>query len=130
MAQPVEKAATVIFPEQAALIPAQEIPKLQKEALQGSSEAAHRLATYYETIKLQLDEAIYWNQIRVENGDTDARYDLGACLIAMSDPASRIRGRYWLMQLQSNGPPKLVKAAGSMLESLDEKEKYEKMNKH
>lgn len=113
----------VIFPEQAAVISESDIPKFQRDALEGSSDAAHRLATYYGMIKFDFKQQIYWTEIRFEDGDRDARYDLGAYLADDDNPLSRVRARYWLKQVQKDGPPKLVELAGYVLQGLDEREK-------
>jgi TPR repeat protein len=115
---------TVIFPEQAAVIPPGEIAGLQAQALDGSVQAAHRLADYYERIRMDFAAAIFWTRIRVENGDRDARYDLGAYMVVDNDPAVRRRGVYWLHAVEKDGPPALAADARSALQSMAEREKY------
>jgi|ERR1700733_3185228 hypothetical protein len=115
----------VIFPEQAAVLSDSEVTTLRMEAMKGDAESAHRLATYYAMIKLDVKKAIYWQQIRVENGDRDARFDLGAALAADTDRLNRIRARYWFKQIESDSTPRLIDMAKYALESLNDKEKYE-----
>ena len=112
----------VIFPEQASVIPPAEIPGLKTQALDGSVQAAHRLADYYERIRMDFKAAIYWTQIRVENGDRAARYDLGAYMVADDDPQLRRRGVYWLHQVEKDGPR--AADARSALQSMVEREDY------
>jgi|SRR5579885_483371 len=120
------KKSQVIFPEQSAVISPASLPELERQAMAGSSEAAHRLATYYAMIKLDNQKATFWTEIRVENGDQNARYDLGARLAVEDDQLSKIRARYWLNQVISDGPPELVDLAKSALQSLDDRERYRK----
>jgi TPR repeat protein len=112
----------VIFPEQGAVLAPSDIPKLEKEALLGSAVAAHKLATYFGVILLNNKQAIYWTQIRMENGDRDARYDLGAFLSSEHDKASRIRARYWLEAVSKDGSPDLADLARHVLVDLDNAE--------
>jgi TPR repeat protein len=120
----------VIFPEQEAVLDPAAIPALEREAMGGSIDAAHRLATYYETIKLDNKRGIFWTQIRVENGDRNARYDLGAYLAVDEDPLNKSRARYWLKQVESDGNPELVDLVKSVLRDMDDRERYEKSIKH
>ncbi|MBV8800866.1 MAG: hypothetical protein JOY77_12265 [Alphaproteobacteria bacterium] len=120
----------VIFPEQGAVLDPASIPVLEREAMGGSIEAAHRLATYYGMIKLDNKRRIFWSQIRVENGDRDARYDLGAELAVDDDPLSIARARYWLKQVESDGPPELAKLSKSVFRDMDDRERYKKASKH
>ena len=117
----------VIFPEQGAVLSQSQIAELGKEAMNGSPEAAHRLAAYYALIKLDNKTTIFWTQIRVEDGDRDARYDLGAYLAVDKDPLSRLRARYWLKQVEHDGPPDLARNAQFALKSLDDQEKLENL---
>ncbi|HZS56669.1 MAG TPA: hypothetical protein VFA65_19845, partial [Bryobacteraceae bacterium] len=120
------KKSQIIFPEQGAVIGPASLPELERQAMAGSREAAHRLATYYAMIKLDNPKATFWTEIRVENGDKNARYDLGARLAVEDDQLSKIRARYWLNQVISDGPPELVDLAKSALQSLDDRERYRK----
>lgn len=119
----------VLFPEQAAVLSEKQISVLKPEAMNGSVEAAHRLATYYAMIKLDDQSAVYWEQIRVEDGDRNARYDLGARLAAEPDPLSHIRARFWLTQVEKDGPAELSDMARHALTSLSDKEQYELKNR-
>ena len=120
----------VIFPEQEAVLDPVAIPVLEREAMGGSVDAAHRLATYYEMIKLDNKRGIFWTQIRVENGDSNARYDLGAYLAVDEDPLNKSRARYWLKQVESDGNPELADLAKSALRDMDDRDRYEKTRKH
>jgi|ERR1700733_2535806 len=116
----------VIFPEQAAVLTPREILQCEKDAMAGNADSAHKLATYFAMIKLDNKMAIYWQEIRLEDGDRDARYDLGAALSVDSDPLNRLRARYWLEQTVRDGPPKLADLAKFALESLDDREELER----
>src|SRR4051794_35247331 len=120
----------VIFPEQEAVLDPATIPTLEREAMGGSADAAHRLATYYEMIKLDNKRGIFWTQIRVENGDRNARYDLGAYLAVDDDPLNKSRARYWLKQVETDGSPDMVDLAKSALRDMDDRDRYEKARKH
>lgn len=120
----------VIFPEHGAVLDPASIPVLEREAMGGSAEAAHRLATYYSMIKLDNKQAIFWTQIRVENGDRNARYDLGARLAVDTDPLSRSRARYWLTQVESDGPPEIADLAKSVLRDMNDRERSDKTTGH
>jgi hypothetical protein len=128
LAQPSAKEG-VIFPEQRAVLSTDEIARFKEQAMAGSAEAAHRLATHFALIRLDFRSEIYWQQVRVENGDRDARYDLGFALANDSDPLNRIRGRYWLEQVIRDGPPRLVELARDALDDLNDQNKMSKPNK-
>jgi hypothetical protein len=81
-------------------------------------------------IKLDNKRRIFWTQIRVENGDRNARYDLGAYLAVDDDPLNRARARYWLVKVELDGPPEMADLAKHALRDLDDRERYEKTSKH
>ena len=124
-----EQEAHITFPEQKAVIDPAQIPILEREALQGSSDAAHKLATYSSVIRLDSKAAIYWSEIRVENGDRNARYDLGTMLSSDDNPLSHLRARFWLKQVEMDAPPELRDLAKYALKSLDDREEYERARK-
>jgi TPR repeat protein len=119
-----------IFPEQAAVIAGADIPILEKAAVMGSAEAAHKLATYYAMIRFDFRKAEYWTEIRVENGDRNARYDLGIYLSDDDDLLSHDRARFWLNQVVADGPPDLSKLAKDTLEGIDERDRKAMSQQH
>lgn len=121
---------TVIFPEQEAVLSPFEIPKLKNEALSGSADAAHRLATYYGMILLDNTQRVFWTRIRVENGDRNARYDLGAFLAVEPDADSQTRARYWLNAVIKDSPPALAEDAKSILTDMDEADERARKANH
>lgn len=89
-----------IFPERV-----DQLPKLEEEALTGSTSAALGLAHWYF---LGRDDAKreYWTRIAAENGSTSGKHNLGM-IYAAKEPTklNRIRARFWLKQAIKCGSP-------------------------
>lgn len=96
-------------------IPDDQIRSLQEEALSGSGETAHRLASFYFYVKLDKMSGMRWATIAAENGFPLAMSSLGARLmIDQKNPDSAIRAKFWLERARSAGEP----TAQSLLDEL------------
>lgn len=80
---------------QAFVIPPNEIPSLQRDALRGSGEAAYKLAQFYDFVVLDTQEGLRWKIIAAENGHANGMYALGLTLKNRPDEQSKERARYW-----------------------------------
>lgn len=94
--------------------------QLEKAALAGDAKAAQRLGSYHLLFSPTAPEAAYWLAIAVENGATDAMYNLGVALTITRDEAKKIRGVYWLRRAMSESSPELARYAASRLKELGE----------
>lgn len=104
-------------------IPETEIPAVKKQAMEGSSEAAARLARFYGA-KEDLKAQIFWLTIAVENGDLEQELHLARALRRdHTDPLSAIRARYWYGVIINHGSPELSALAKGELFAW---EKYRK----
>lgn len=92
-----------------------QIAALEGQALDGSGDAAAKLAKYYSMVALQYDEAIFWYQIGAENGSIEAMYGFWSMGHAGNDPKERRRGLFWLRKAASLGD----KASVEALKDLD-----------
>jgi TPR repeat protein len=98
-------------------VKAGDLPALREEALQGRPDAAHRLALYYNFIRLDLEESYFWTTVAAENGDARSQNTLGDMLIDESfaplrgkfykeystEESRRIRAIYWFKKAAENG---------------------------
>ena len=91
-----------------------EILQLEREALNGSGEAALRLCLYYEIRKEDLEETMYWECIAAENGHVVSQYNYAIHLLNenyikayYTDPKminrAKIRARFWLKKAAEQG---------------------------
>jgi len=80
-----------------------ELPKLEKEALLGSPEAAFKLYQYYSFSKLDNEKSIYWITIASENGHDIAQHTLAYMLMNDSENNNRIRAKFWAKKSANNG---------------------------
>lgn len=110
----------VIRPMQGVVVPAAEYPEVERQALDGSAEAARRLTTMY-LIAGQLAEAIFWGSIAAENGSQVGAYNLGHILAESPDPRQRRRGRFWLERSVTAGG-EIGRDAALELEQLKQRE--------
>jgi hypothetical protein len=86
---------------QSLFIPDSEIPPLEKKALEGSGQAAEKLAEYYNFFPVRSpsdDPTIYWYTVAAENGNCSATHWLGDLLSYSADPRDKIRARFWEQQ--------------------------------
>ncbi|HXH11320.1 MAG TPA: hypothetical protein VNP04_16355 [Alphaproteobacteria bacterium] len=98
------------------IIPEAELPSLKHEALKGSPDAAFRLSLYYESVRLDFKEGLFWTQIAAENGHPSGQYNYGFRLRNDPDPRNRLRARFWLERAAENG----VSLAVDLLKELSE----------
>lgn len=120
MDNPESLETTAVYGNQDLEISKNELPKLEDDALRGSSDAAHRLSLFYDMVKMDSKEATYWAQIEAENGSPRGQYTYAFHLYKDSDPKKRIRARYWLELALKNGEPH----AASLLKEMDEDDKH------
>lgn len=85
------------------IIPEAELASLEHEALQGSPDAAFRLHRYYQSVRLDFKEGLFWAQIAAENGHPVGQYNLGFILRNDPDPRNRLRARFCLDRAADNG---------------------------
>jgi len=97
-----------------------ELVKLERDAVDGSPEAALSLGRSYALNNGPSDEALHWLSIAVENGSKDAMYDLGVYLALRSDPLYKERAKYWLKRVIREGSPDDQANAKTHLEYIDE----------
>lgn len=93
----------------------EDLPKIKKEALLGSSEAAFKLFNYYELYLYDVEQMMYWLTIAAENGHVYAQYHLAFFLNKISTPESKFRAKFWAKKAQKNG----VKEAKELLQELE-----------
>lgn len=101
---------------------ADEVARLEDQALQGSADAALKLARNSSSLGNQADR-VHWLMIGVENGDAAMRFDLARALSQGGDDSSKIRARYWYERIIADGPPDQSALAKRELESWDWYEK-------
>lgn len=92
-----------------------DLPQLQHDALRGSPDAAHRLFLFFEAVKIDLPEAMYWASIAAENGHPGGQYTYGYLLlhephlaaIHITSPEHKARAReraiFWLEKAAAQG---------------------------
>lgn len=85
------------------IIPADDLPKMRKEALLGSADSAQRLHKFFDFVVLDHSQALYWLQISAENGGAISQYNWGKELINRGDEQNRLRGIYWLRLAAGQG---------------------------
>lgn len=100
-----------------------EIHDLGAEALTGNGEAAYRLAQFYNFVRLNRTEALYWMAIAAENGLPVGIYGFGFMLRTSTSERDRIRARYWLEKARSIGVEPVSSLANSLLKEMDAKGK-------
>jgi TPR repeat protein len=93
------------------IIPHADLDGLKRMALQGSADAALRLANYHQMILLDPDQAEYWLGIAAENGSIVGMYNLAHALRRSNDASKHARARYWLDRVVKEGPPDLAARA-------------------
>jgi TPR repeat protein len=83
-----------------------EIRDLEPKALGGSTEAALRLCNFFDFIRMDHNEAMFWVQIAAENGGHISEYNYGSMLYEDPNPRNRQRARFWLERAAKNGDEK------------------------
>jgi TPR repeat protein len=82
------------------------IAGVEKDALNGSGEAANRLSKYYAAIRLDVVQELYWARIAAENGsDPIFMYNYAVLLNSLPnvDKNERMRVRFWLKKAADGG---------------------------
>lgn len=106
--------------------PHSSLPKLEREALMGSGDAALKLAGYYQYVVNDPNQALYWYTISAENGSLSGMYNLAFMLNAYTDPKNHgsknfVRARFWLNKIRKENPPTSSDAAAdSLLREINE----------
>lgn len=86
--------------------------QLEKEALNGSPEAAFKLHNYYKFYLRNIKESMYWAQIAAENGHAKGMYNYGFHLFNYSnllglDSLNVVRAKrrayFWFKRAEENG---------------------------
>lgn len=95
-----------------------DIPILSEKALAGSPEAAFELQSYYLD-EDNLEEAIYWAQVSVENGSKQGRYAYAFLLNLRGHPRDLERAKFHLKRAIQEGHP----LAQSLLREIELKQK-------
>ena len=73
-----------------------EIKALEPQALRGSAEAAQRLCDFYDFVRMDRMERMFWAQIAAENGGHINEYNYGFMLHEDTNPRNQMRARFWL----------------------------------
>jgi len=81
----------------------EQIKEDEIKALDGSPEAANKLANYYNAWANDSDKAMEWFQIAAENGSTEAMWNFCSVSEALGDAALARRGRFWLKRAADLG---------------------------
>lgn len=85
------------------VLSAREIEEFQREALRGCPKAALRLYAFYESVRMDYAESLYWLRIAAENDSSVGQYNLGLALRDDADSRNRQRARFWLERSAANG---------------------------
>jgi TPR repeat protein len=93
-----------------------EVQRLADEALGGTAEGAFRLYLFFELVKGDHLEALFWLQIAAENGHPIGQYNFGGMLRKDPDPRNRQRARFWFERAAENG----VSGASERLKEISE----------
>lgn len=107
-------AETPVVSISGAALDSQSIDQLSNDALNGSGEAARRIAAHYLVAQGNRKEGLYWALIAAENGDIVGQYNAGLLLKDDPDPRNRKRALYWLRLAAGRGN----EAAKSLLQEL------------
>ena len=84
------------------LTPAQ-VKENEIKALDGSPEAANKLANYYQGWANDVPKAMEWYQVAAENGSTEAMWNYYEVSTTATFPDWVRRGRFWLKKAASMG---------------------------
>ena len=106
-----------INPSSVFIIEKSDLPKLEKEALLGSSEAAFKLYQFYGFYILDYNKSLYWVQIAAENGHVIGQHNLAYLLYNTSDINNKLRAKYWAKKSALNGN----KEADEFLKEMESK---------
>ena len=76
---------------------------LGREAIQGSPDAARKLASYHSIVRGDRAAMIKWYTIGAENGDAGCAYGLFGLLRNSEDEEERTRALFWLHKAADAG---------------------------
>ncbi|WP_369928809.1 hypothetical protein [Xanthomonas sp. NCPPB 2632] len=76
---------------------------LVREAIQGSPDAARKLASYHSIVRGDRAALIKWYTIGAENGDAGCAYGLFGLLRNSEDEEERTRALFWLHKAADAG---------------------------
>lgn len=108
-----------ILPSDSFYIEKSELPKLEKEALLGSPNAAFKLFQYYEFYKSNNDKSLYWVTISAENGHVIGQHNLAYTLFMNNQDVNDIlRARFWAKKAVSGGNEEAL----DLLKEIESKE--------
>lgn len=93
----------VVGGNQEFVLTASDVARYREQALDGSMDAASKLAAFYGTVKLDTDQDLYWTQIAAENGSVAAMHDYWVVARLSNNPDERRRGLFWLKRAASLG---------------------------
>jgi TPR repeat protein len=109
-----------ILPVNSFHIDKSELPKLEKEALLGSPEAAFKLFQYYEYYMIDNKQSLYWVTISAENGHVIGQHNLAYMLYVNNNGVKDIlRSHFWVKKSFSAGN----KEALELLKEIESKVK-------
>jgi TPR repeat protein len=80
-----------------------QIKENEIHALDGSPEAANKLANYYQGWANDVPKAMQWYQIAAENGSTEAMWNYYEVSTVATFPDWVRRGHFWLKKAASMG---------------------------
>jgi hypothetical protein len=100
------------------IIPYADLDDLKHAAVQGSPDAALRLANYYQMILVDPVQAEYWFGIAAENGSIVGMYNLAHALRRSNDTTKHARARYWFGRVAKEGPREIAERAERQLKEL------------
>lgn len=99
---------------------ASEISRYEGQALDGSVDAAEKLANFYGMLKLDFNQELYWDQVAAENGSPSAMNNYWVIGRLSENPNVRRRALFWLRKGASLGDPDAQEA---LRELSDKKQK-------
>lgn len=97
-----------ILPSASFNIKKSELPKLEKEALLGSPDAAFRIYQFYEMYLFDRNKGFYWLTIAAENGHPIGQYNLASDLLEEENSTNQLRARFWLKKAALAGDKEAV----------------------
>lgn len=80
-----------------------QIKPTEIKALDGSPEAANKLANHYQGWTNDVEKAMYWYQIAAENGSAEAMWNYYEISSVVPFPDWKRRGLFWLRKAAGMG---------------------------
>ena len=106
---------------QGLVIDEKDLPSFEQKALDGNPESARRLSSFYDMVRNDRKQAVYWAMIAAENGSVVGQYNLGFLLRDDPDPKNRRRALYWLKRVSKSGDQHAADMAIQLLKEISEK---------